>query len=262
MRLVRYKTNKNKILCGCIENNIIYSLDGNPLENYSIGNEIGNIESTKIMAPCSPNKVVAVAVNYLGVDEYRPDNFEPPFFLKSNTSICGTDDIIKNPFPTLPIWGEPELAVVVKKNITNATDPCLSDSILGFTCANDITVENIDNRDHHLARSKSANNFCPIGPWIDTEFDPSHCLIEGLQNDRVVRKGFSSDQIWQWPRIIEWLSTWITLEPWDVVLTGNPPDISGGMKTSSPGMRYLKDGDIYNVRIQGLGEISNKLVNK
>lgn len=262
MKLIRYKTGQNRISFGCIIDNAIFSVSGDPLGNYSIGDEIGNIESINLLAPCTPNKVIAVATNYLGKGKALQDNFEPLFFIKPNTSICGSNEIIKNPFPRLPIWGEPELAVVVKKRITNVRDNHLIDSILGFTCANDVTVENIDNRDHHLARSKSADNFCPIGPWIDTEFDPSNCLIEGLQNGTVVRKGFSTDQIWQWPRIIEWLSTWITLEPWDVVLTGNPPDISGGMKTSSPGMRYLKDGDIYNVRIQGLGEISNKLVNK
>ena len=63
-----------------------------------------------------------------------------------------------------------------------------------------------------------------------------------------------------WPSIVEKLSAWMTLEPWDVVLTGNPPDISGGMTTDSPGMKYLKTGQTYKVRIDGLGEIENTIV--
>ena len=262
MRLVRYKAKENKISFGCIENDVIYALKGNPLEDYSIGDRVGSVESVKLMAPCIPSKVVAVALNYLGSGDTKSKNFEPTFFLKGNNSICGPNEIVFNPFSNLPIWGEPELAVVIRKRITNVEDSAIRDSILGFTCANDLTVENINSRDHHLARSKSADNFCPIGPWIDTEFDSSDCLIEGLQNDIVVRKGLCSDQLWQWPKIIKWLSTWLTLDPWDIVLTGNPPDTMGGMKTSSPGMCFLNNGDNYKVRIHGLGEISNKLVNK
>ena len=93
----------------------------------------------------------------------------------------------------------------------------------------------------------------------NADFDSSDCVIEGEQNSEIVRSGRSSEQLWQWPQILLWLSKWITLEPWDVILTGNPPDMEGGMSTNSPGMRYLQDGDIFSVRIKGLGALTNPI---
>ncbi len=126
------------------------------------------------------------------------------------------------------------------------------DGVLGFTIGNDTTVENVEHRDHHLARSKCPDNFCAVGPWIDTEFDASDCVIEAVQNGEVIRRGRSSEQFWQWPQIVSWLSTWMTLEPWDLVLTGNPPD--------TVGMRFLGNGDTYTARVSGLGELTNLFV--
>ena len=114
------------------------------------------------------------------------------------------------------------------------------------------TVENVEGRDHHLARSKCPDSFCPLGPWIDTEFNADDCMIEAIQNGEVIRRARSSEQVWQWPRILSWLSGWMTLEPGDVVLTGNPPD--------TVGMRYLHDGDVYTARIEGLGELTNRFL--
>ena len=102
--------------------------------------------------------------------------------------------------------------------------------------------------------------FCPIGPWINTNFDPKNCRIEGFQNGTLVRYGKSSEHIWNWVEIIQLASRWITLEEGDVVLTGNPPDIRGGMRTSSPGMIYLNDRDTFTVKIDGLGAISNQII--
>ena len=244
---------------GCNEDNLIYSLINDNSE-YKIGDYVQNIDSVDLLAPCKPKKIIAIAKNFTGnmVKEY--ENYEPLLFIKPSTSICNPNDLVFNPFPDLPIWGEPELAVVVKNKLKNVSIEEAHDGILGYTCANDITVENINGRDHHLARSKCPDNFCPLGPWIDTKFDSSNCLIEGIQNDRIVRSGYSNDQIMQWPEIIKHVSQWITLEPWDIILTGNPPDYKGGMETTSPGMVFLNNGDIFTVKIKGLGQISNKII--
>ncbi len=196
-----------------------------------------------------PRKIIAVAINFPGIEGYSPTMSEPMVFIKPGTSVCRPGMIISNPFPGLPMWGEAELGVVVKDIPKNATLQQVKDGIAGFTIGNDVTVENIEGRDHHLARSKCADNFCSLALWFESNFDASDCLIEGFQNGELVRQGRTSQQFWQWPRIIAWLSTWMTLDPWDVVLTGNPPDIGG--------MRYLKDGDIYTAWIEGLGEITN-----
>jgi len=249
MKLVRYRLNDGTISFGCVEKNYIKHLVGDPLGNYTIKHKVGDINDLKLLAPCQPSKVIALAINFPGIDGYHDNMKEPLVFIKPNTSVCGPEEVIINPFSELPMWGEAELAVVIKNIPHNATHQEVINGIYGFTIGNDVTVENIEKRDHHLARSKCPDNFCPIGPWIDTEFDSSDCLIEAVQNDEVIRRGRSSEQFWKWPEILTWLSTWITLNPWDIVLTGNPPDIGG--------LKYIKHEDVFSANIEGLGELKN-----
>jgi len=74
-------------------------------------------------------------------------------------------------------------------------------------------------------------------------------LIEAVQNGEVIRRARSSEQFWQWPKIISEISKWMTLKPYDLILTGNPPD--------TVGMRYLNNGDVYTAKVEGLGELTN-----
>ncbi len=249
MKIIRYK-NGNMSVFGCLEDGVIYDLTGDPLQGAHKGELVGPLDVGWLLAPCVPRKIIAVAINFPGIGGYYPDMSEPLVFIKPSTCVANPGQTVINPFPDLPWWGEAELAVVIKNRLQNASADEVYNGILGFTIGNDVTVENMEERDHHLARSKCPDSFCPIGPWIDTDFDTSDCLIEAVQNGEVIRRGRSSEQVWQWPRIIKWLSTWITLEPWDVILTGNPPD--------TVGMRFLADGDIYMARIKGLGELTNQ----
>jgi 2-keto-4-pentenoate hydratase/2-oxohepta-3-ene-1,7-dioic acid hydratase in catechol pathway len=227
-------------------------LEGDPLDNPAAGAPVAGIDEVRLLAPCRPGKVVAMAINFPGIGGYTPAMSEPMVFVKPSTSVCDPGDDVVNPFPELPWWGEAELAVVVARTLRDARPEEVSNAVLGYTIGNDVTVENVEGRDHHLARSKGADTFCPLGPWIDTDFDASDCLVEAIQNGEVIRRARSSEQVWRWPRILAWLSTWMTLEPWDVVLTGNPPD--------TVGMRYISDGDTYTARVEGLGELTNRFV--
>lgn len=235
---------------GILEDNKVYQLSGDPLTNAAPGALVAPLEAVQLLAPCQPKKIMAVAINFPGIGGYSPAMSEPMVFFKPGTCVCNPGDSVINPFPRLPWWGEAELAVVIKKTLRQASREEVTRGILGFTIANDTTVENVEGRDHHLARSKCPDDFCSLGPWIDTDFDAADCLIEAVQNGEVIRRGRSSQQVWQWPQIVAWLSTWVTLEPWDVVLTGNPPD--------TVGMRFLEDGDVYTARVEGLGELTNQ----
>lgn len=251
MKLIRYQLNESApVEWGIVDQEKVYQLCGDPLDKPTTGSFVTSLESIKLLAPCRPKKILAMAINFPGIGGYSPNMSEPLVFFKPGTCVCNPSDTVVNPFPELPWWGEAELAVVIKKTLRHASQDEVKKSILGFTIANDATVENVEGRDHHLARSKCPDDFCPLGPWIDTDFNAADCLIEAVQNGEVIRRGRSSQQVWQWPQIISWLSTWVTLEPWDVVLTGNPPD--------TVGMRFLEDGDVYTARIAGLGEITNQ----
>jgi 2-keto-4-pentenoate hydratase/2-oxohepta-3-ene-1,7-dioic acid hydratase in catechol pathway len=253
MKLVRYAHDELSSY-GVIESGHILHLDGDPMGDCSKGSVVGKLGEVKLLAPCLPSKIIAIAINFKGIDGFNEKMIEPMVFIKPSSSICGPGDTISNPFPHLPMWGEAELGVVIQDIKPFSTEDEVKKGVLGFTIANDVTVENIEDRDHHLARSKCPDNFCPIGPWIDTDFDSTDCLIEAVQNDEVVRRGRSSEQFWQWPKIISWLSGWMTLYPWDIVITGNPPDIGG--------LRLLSDGDKFTAQIEGLGELTNRILIK
>lgn len=249
MRIVRY-TGDGGPRFGVIAGDDVHALDGDPLDGATPGAHVGPLGEVRLLAPCAPTKVVAMAINYPGILGYTPAMTEPLVFIKPGTSVCAPGDPVVNPFPGIEWWGEAELGAVVGRRLRNASPDEVRDGVLGFTIGNDVTVENVEARDHHLARSKCPNSFCPLGPWIDTDFDPSDCLIEAVQNGEVIRRARSSEQIWSWDRIIGWVSTWMTLEPWDVVLTGNPPD--------TVGMRFVEHGDEYTARVEGLGELTNR----
>lgn len=248
MKLVRYRTGQQAPAFGIVEGDSVHPLSGDPMGDYSIGEGIASVSDVTLLAPCIPSKVVAVAINFEGVEGFSPEMKEPVVFVKPATSVADPGITVGNPFPEMPMWGEAELAVVIRDIPRNTAEQDVAAGVFGFTIANDVTVENVHHRDHHLARSKCADAFCPVGPWIDTEFDASDCVIEAIQNGEVIRRGRSSQHFWKWPRIISWLSSWMTLHPWDIVLTGNPPD--------TVGMRYVHPGDEYTARIHGLGDLT------
>lgn len=248
MRIVRFQSETGAEF-GCVEGDDLFHLAGDPLGAPTRGKRAGSLADARLLAPCQPKKVVAIAINFPGIDNYRAEMSEPLVLIKPGTSVCGPGDLVINPFPELPWWGEAELAIVIRRTLRDITEAEARGGVLGFTIGNDATVENVDGRDHHLARSKAPDTFCPLGPWIDTDLETSDCVIEAVQNGEVIRRGRTTEHVWKWPRIVSWLSTWMTLEPWDVVLTGNPPD--------TVGMRYITHGDVYTARISGLGELTN-----
>lgn len=232
------------------EEDRVYLAEGDLLEGATRGALVAPLADVRLLAPCVPTKVVAVAINYPGIDHFDPNMAEPMVFLKPPSSVIGPGEPVINPFPGTTWWGEAELGLVMKKRTRpGITEEEARDYVLGFTIGNDSSVENIEDRDHHLARSKCADRFCPIGPWIDTEYDATDVLIEAVQNGRVIRAGRSSQQFWEWPRIIAEVCNWMTLEPWDVILTGNAPD--------TVGVVYIQHGDTYTARVEGLGELTN-----
>jgi hypothetical protein len=141
---------------------------------------------------------------------------------------------------------------VIKKQMKNVSEKDVKDFVLGMTIGNDVTVENCDDRDHHLLRSKGADNFCPLGPWIETDFMRDSWDIEAIQNGTIIRRGHTKNHFWQWPKILSRLSEWITLEPMDVILTGNPPAISPDKVISGP--------TEFVARIEGIGELKTYFV--
>ncbi len=254
MRFIRFKrSGTEEITYGCVIGDNVKPLKGNLFGSYKIENNTMKLRDVRLLNPCVPGKIVALAANYGGATGVTEDMKEPVVFMKPSGSIQGPEETIVSPFKDAKVWGEAELGIVVGRKLKNA--PSASEAkkaIFGYLCANDVTAENVEGRDHHLARSKGADTFCPIGPWIDPDFEPSDAIIEAYQNGVLLRRGNLSDRIWKDVKVIEWLSHWMTLNEGDIILTGTPPRVRE--------RTYLSNGDIFEVRIERLGSLKNRFV--
>jgi 2-keto-4-pentenoate hydratase/2-oxohepta-3-ene-1,7-dioic acid hydratase in catechol pathway len=252
VKYVRYSYKQN-VSYGSLKNDAITPLSEAPWGVDCIAlDESIPLHNVVLKAPCLPGKVVCIALNYPGITGASAVDQEPLVFLKPSSSVIGPNEKIINPFKGVNVWGESELAIVIGKTLKNVGSIEAKNGIFGYCCANDVSASNLGERDHHLARSKAADTFCVLGPWVDTEFVPKSQTIQGYHNDILLREDKLSARFFKDVDLIKWLSSWMTLEPGDVVLTGAPSRMRE--------REFLQCGDNFRVLIEGLGELSNNYV--
>jgi 2-keto-4-pentenoate hydratase/2-oxohepta-3-ene-1,7-dioic acid hydratase in catechol pathway len=171
---------------------------------------------------------------------------EPLLFLKPNTSVIGPGDAIVRPAISEQTEFEGELAVVIGKVAKNVKAADALDHVLGYTIGNDVTARDLQRKDGQWARAKGFDTFCPLGPTISTDFDPSTATIQTRVNGEVRQKAPLTDMIHSVESIIEYASAVFTLLPGDVILTGTPA-----------GVGAFEAGDTVEVEITGLGILRN-----
>lgn len=211
------------------------------------------IADVRLLAPILPSKVIAVARNYaahaaeLGNDVPQ----RPLIFLKPSTSVIGSGDVIRLPADSEQVEHEAELALVIGKLAKDVPRERALDVIFGYTCSNDVTARDQQRADGQFTRAKGYDSFCPIGPWIETTFDPSAVGVRALVNGEVKQDGNTRDMIFTVRRLIAAASAAMTLEPGDVIATGTPAGVGVAQG------KALVDGDVLRVEIGGLGALEN-----
>jgi 2-keto-4-pentenoate hydratase/2-oxohepta-3-ene-1,7-dioic acid hydratase in catechol pathway len=173
---------------------------------------------------------------------------EPIIFLKPNTSVIGPNDTIVWPEMSERIDHESELAIVIGRLCKDVPIERVSDVIFGYTIANDVTARDLQKKDGQWTRAKSFDTFCPLGPWIDTDFIPGTQKITATVNGEVKQSATLSDMIFKVPEIINFVSRVMTLLPGDIILTGTPA-----------GIGPMVAGADATMAIEGLGELTNKV---
>ena len=257
MKIIRFK-NKTLHCYGRLEGEVITPLiGGNTPFNCDLSEEFFEkgtglkLDDCELLTPVNPSKVIGVALNYPGVSNQKSSG-EPLVFLKSSNAVVGLNTDVSLP-RSLPAWGEAELAVIINREMKEIPkSQKVEECILGYCVANDVTCNNTDERDHHLAISKSQDGFCPIGSFIETNYQYENKMIRGYQNGHLIREGNTSDMIFKIHQIIRYLSNSMTLLPGDIILTGAPPRVREKI--------YLSKNDIYKVSIEGLDEIDTKFI--
>jgi len=253
VKYVRYRYEVNTECGILLENDTIQRVEKIPYKGVR-DQQITNtkplsLSEVELLSPCEPGKIIATAINYPGATGLTKKVNEPLIFIKPSSSVIGPDQTIISPFKDTPVWGEPELAIVIGQTLSKASTEEAIKAVFGYTIGNDISCENIHGWDHHLARSKGADTFCVLGPWIDTEYNPDGKRIRGFHNKILIRDGHCQERLSKEPELLVWLSSWMTLEPGDVILTGAPSRVRERI--------YFEEGDRFTCDIDGLGELSN-----
>jgi 2-keto-4-pentenoate hydratase/2-oxohepta-3-ene-1,7-dioic acid hydratase in catechol pathway len=172
----------------------------------------------------------------------------PLIFLKPPTSLIGPGATILLPPQSERVEHEGELVIVIGRGGRHIEPADAADYILGYTIGNDVTARDLQRRDNQWTRAKGFDTFCPLGPWIDTEFDPTDALVTCHVNGEMRQMGSTHDMVFQPPQLIAFISSFMTLEPGDVIMTGTPA-----------GVGPLLPGDTVEVKIEGLGSLSNRV---
>lgn len=198
-----------------------------------------------------PSKIVCVGLNYKAhaaeLDMKIPD--EPMIFLKPPSAVIGNNDAIVIPSASQQVDYEGELAVVIGQTIKNVPTQDIAPLIFGYACANDVTARDFQRKDTLFTRAKGFDTFAPIGPCIETDIDIKGLGIRTIVNDKVRQEGTIADMQHSPEELVSYISHHMTLNPGDVIMTGTPP-----------GIGTLKAGDRVEVEIEGVGKLSNPVV--
>ena len=248
MKIIRFKW-EQAVRYGVVEGDSVLSLEGDILGEFSTGKKLCNLGDIKLLAPVKPNIVVGLGGNYhslLAVD--TSIHAKPEAFLKPPSAVIGHLDNIIYPKIVDNIHMEGELAVIIKREARQVSEDRGLEYVLGYTCANDVTAHIEGDRGH--TRAKSFYTFCPIGPCIATDLDPDNLKITSRLNGALVQDADpTSDMVFNVSKIISYITEFMALQPLDVVLTG----------TSKP-PALMKEGDITEVEIEGIGVLRNTII--
>ncbi len=249
MKVARF-SHGDIIAFGIIDDDELVVLKGDPMfAGYDPSGERIALREVKLLAPVIPrSKVVGMAYSHFASREEQAAAApaEPRFFLKPNTSIVGPGDAIVLPAQSADVRVEGELALIIGKITKNVSVEDAEDAIFGYTIANDVTAFDLVDRDQGLARAKSFDSFCPLGPVIDTEFDWTGLALHGRINDAAFQSGDAVLLKHTVAEMVSFVSEAFTLLPGDVILTGAPGTAAA-----------VTAGDTVQIEIAGIGVLSN-----
>ena len=248
MRIVRYQIASQPPSFGWVLEDKIGELEGSPFAQFSRGEATQPLEDVHLLPPINPTKIICVGRNYIAhVKEHDSEVPDVPLiFLKPPSTLIAHGETIFLPPQSLQVEHEAELAVVIGKSGRWIPPEEAHAHIFGYTIANDVTARDLQFRDSQWTRGKGFDTFCPLGPWIETKFDPADALITCHVNDEMRQMSSTRDMVFNVRQLIAFVSSVMTLEPGDLILTGTPA-----------GVGLLLDGDVVEVTIEGIASLRN-----
>jgi 2-keto-4-pentenoate hydratase/2-oxohepta-3-ene-1,7-dioic acid hydratase in catechol pathway len=245
VKLVRYVA-EGRVSYGAVERNTVKQIAGSPYGKVKFSGREHPLSRVKLVAPCRPHKIFAMALNYKSHVHDAKVPTEPQPFFKVPTCIVGPGDTIILPKKAARVEEEAELVVVIGRRCSKVSESAALDYVLGYTCGNDVSARDWQRGDTQWWRAKSSDSFGPIGPHIVTDLDASKLRMWARVNGKVVQECHTSELLFGVPTLISFISQFVTLEPGDLIFTGT----SG---TPVP----ISDGDVVEVEVEKIGVLSN-----
>lgn len=249
MRIVRFANNEGEIHYGWVyEETQVGLLVGSPFGAYQRKEPELTIEGLQLLAPVVPGKIVCVGRNYPQHAAERGEEVPeyPLLFLKPPSAVIGPDESIVLPPQSARVDYEAELAVVIGKRGRWLDVEEAMSIVAGYTIANDVTARDLQEHDGQWTRAKGFDTFCPLGPWIETDLETHGSLIQCRVNGELRQFGTTADMVFPISQLLAFITSIMTLEPGDLVLTGTPA-----------GVGPLQEGDTVEITIEGIGTLRN-----
>jgi 2-keto-4-pentenoate hydratase/2-oxohepta-3-ene-1,7-dioic acid hydratase in catechol pathway len=201
------------------------------------------LENATLLAPVRPSKIE------LGHEVPK----EPLIFLKATSALLPPNGIVRRPKISSRVDFEGELGVVIGKTCFQpAADADIRQFILGYTCVNDVTARDLQNKDGQWSRAKGFDTFCPVGPIVTDEIDPwKGVAVETRVNGEVKQQGNTTDFIFALDTIIRYIAQAMTLFPGDLIPTGTPS-----------GVGPVVAGDSMEINVDGVGVLKNPVADE
>jgi len=251
MKILRFSTPDLSPRFGWLHEDRIGEIDGDPFDGYRRMEPEIPVDSVRLLPPVLPGKIICIGRNYESHAKELDNVVEeiPVIFLKPRTSLVGPGDPIVLPPQSSRVQHEAELAVVIGTRGRWISPENAMSHVFGYTIANDVTARDLQRSDSTWTRGKGFDTFCPLGPWIDTDFDPADALITCRVGEEMRQMASTLDMVFTIPQLIVYISSVMTLEPGDLILTGTPA-----------GVGDLAPGDTVSITIEGLGTLTNPVI--
>jgi 2-keto-4-pentenoate hydratase/2-oxohepta-3-ene-1,7-dioic acid hydratase in catechol pathway len=251
MKIFRFK-HKNRTFYGVQKEEKLYPLKGSVFKNFEVEKKGISLSEVSLLPPVKPSKIVAVGLNYKNhaMERGKSTPEEPLIFLKPSSAVIGPHDIIVYPKMARRVDYEGELALIIKKKAHFIRDDeDVKAHLLGYTCFNDITARDLQEKDGQFTRSKSFDTFAAIGPCIATEVDPSQLRIKTFLNGKLKQSANIKNLIFPVPFLVKFISEIMTLYPGDIIATGTPA-----------GVGPMFPGDRVDIQVEEIGTLSNTVM--
>jgi 2-keto-4-pentenoate hydratase/2-oxohepta-3-ene-1,7-dioic acid hydratase in catechol pathway len=243
----RFQVN-DRVAYGLLKNKAVLELKGSIFDQPTKTGKTYPLAAVKLLAPCEPTKVLAVALNYASHLGDRPKPKNPELFFKATSAILEPGGSIVIPPGTNRCEYEGELVVVIGKKTKNVSVKEAPNYIFGVTCGNDVSARDWQQNDIQWWRAKGSDTFAPLGPAIAQGLNYNDLLLTTRLNGEIKQRQRTSDLFFNVHKVVSFTSRFVTLYPGDVIYTGTPG------KTSP-----MKSGDVVEVEIEGIGILKNRV---